>query len=513
MRSISMSIAIGIDLGTSNSAVAIYRKGKVETIPIDGRKTMPSVISFKDNGQILVGNAAKARLYIDPKNSVTSSKRYIGNPDKVYQVQHKTVTTIDVAREVLEKIKKETSKYLGEEVTDAVITIPAYFTDEQREATRKAGELAGLNVLRLLTEPTAAAIAYGLDKERNQTIMVYDLGGGTFDVSILKVENNNFRVIAVDGDSMLGGDDFDEALTEYFMGKITTSAELKQMEEGSASIQRLKEAVEEVKKELSESDFADITIPDIFGTHLDEEIDINTFNRLTEPLLNRTIEKIKEVLKAANLTKRDISRVILVGGSTRMRAVQEIVTKEIKQPFIADNIDEIVAQGAAIMAANLSAPDLDSTPVPIEVEEVTSHSIGIGLINMQNNKLEVFHLIHKNTKLPCTGATISYTMHPFQQSVSMQVFRTESIESSEEAKRGELTLEITNPKKNDVPVVSLFELDQNGILTFSSAEIELDSALVHSFRNNNFEVDMELLDLLISRGDLNVKKVVININK
>ena len=370
-----------------------------------------------------------------------------------------------------------------------------------------------MKVLRLLTEPTAAAIAYGLDKERNQTIMVYDLGGGTFDVSILKVENNNFRVIAVDGDSMLGGDDFDEALTEYFMGKITTSAELKQMEEGSASIQRLKEAVEEVKKELSESDFADIIIPDIFGTHLDEEIDINTFNRLTEPLLNRTIEKIKEVLKAANLTKRDISRVILVGGSTRMRAVQEIVTKEIKQPFIADNIDEIVAQGAAIMAANLSAPDLDSTPVPIEVEEVTSHSIGIGLINMQNNKLEVFHLIHKNTKLPCTGGTISYTMHPFQQSVRMQVFRTESIESSEEAKRGELNLEITNPKKNDVPVVALFELDQNGILTFSSAEIELDSALVHSFRNNNFEVDMELLDLLISRGDLNVKKVVININK
>ena len=312
-----MSIAIGIDLGTSNSAAAIYRKGEVETIPIDGRKTMPSVIFFKDNGQILVGNAAKARLYIDPKNSVTSSKRYIGNPDKVYQVQDKTVTTIDVAREILEKIKKETSKYLGEEVTDAVITIPAYFTDEQREATRKAGELAGLKVLRLLTEPTAAAIAYGLDKERNQTIMVYDLGGGTFDVSILKVENNNFRVIAVDGDSMLGGDDFDEALTEYFMGKITTSAELKQMEEGSASIQRLKEAVEEVKKELSESDFADITIPDIFRTHLDEEIDINTFNRLTEPLLNRTIEKIKEVLKAANLTKRDISRVILVGGSTQ----------------------------------------------------------------------------------------------------------------------------------------------------------------------------------------------------
>ena len=166
---------------------------------------------------------------------------------------------------------------------------------------------------------------------------------------------------------------------------------------------------------MSESDFADITIPDIFGTHLDEEIDIHTFNRLTKPLLDRTIDKIQEVLKAAHLTKRDISRVILVGGSTRMRAVQEIVTKEIKQPFIADNIDEIVAQGAAIMAANLSAPDLDSTPVPIEVEEVTSHSIGIGLVNMQTDQFQVFHLINKNTKLPCIGATISYTMHPYQE--------------------------------------------------------------------------------------------------
>jgi molecular chaperone DnaK len=209
-----MGIAIGIDLGTSNSSAAVYRKGNVEGIPIEGKKILPSVISYRNDGQILVGNAAKSRLYIDPQNSVSSSKRYIGDPKMFYHVQGKTVTPVEAAKNILEKIKAEASKYLGQEVTDAVITIPAYFTNEQREATKKAGELAGFNVLRLLPEPTAAAIAYGLDKERNQTIMVYDLGGGTFDVSILKVENNSFTVVAVDGDSLLGGDDFDDLVAQ-----------------------------------------------------------------------------------------------------------------------------------------------------------------------------------------------------------------------------------------------------------------------------------------------------------
>ncbi|UGB30506.1 Hsp70 family protein [Metabacillus sp. B2-18] len=507
-----MGTAIGIDLGTSNSAVAVYRRGKVETIPVDGRKTMPSVISYKDNGQILVGNAAKARLYIDPLNSIASSKRFIGNRDKVYHVHNRTVTPVDVAKNILEKIRVEASKYIGEEVKDAVITIPAYFTDEQREATRKAGEMAGLNVLRLLSEPTAAAIAYGLDKERNQTIMVYDLGGGTFDVSILKVENNNFRVVAVDGDSMLGGDDFDEAITEYLMKKLNVSGSVKNSNNGSTAIQQLKEAVEELKKELSESDFADITIPDIFGTHLDEEVDIHTFNQLTQSLLDRTIDKIQEVLKAAGLTKNDISRVILVGGSTRMRAVQEVVAKQIKQPYIADNIDEIVAQGAAIMAANLSAPDLDSTPVPIEVEEVTSHSIGIGLIEMETNEFKVFHLINKNTKLPCTGAEICFTIQPYQKELRLQVYRTESRIPTDESKIGELTLKIHKPQAQEVIAVALFEIDQSGILTFSSAEVGRESLIFRSYQEDG-NLDIPLIESMLHSGDLRPVKVVINTNK
>ena len=421
---IELGMAIGIDLGTSNSAAAIYRKGKVESIPIDGRKILPSVISYKEDGQILVGNNAKARLFIDPLNSIASSKRYIGDPGKKYKIHKRVLTPIDAAGEILNKIKTEASKYLGQAVTEAVITVPAYFTSEQREATRKAGEQAGLKVLRLLPEPTAAAIAYGLDKERNQTIMVYDLGGGTFDVSILKVEGNSFKVVAVDGDSMLGGDDFDDKIVQYLIDKEKIGGQIKSNSQASIDLQRLKEAAEEAKKELSESDITDIIIPDILGAHIDEELTIKSFNEMSQSLLNKTIDKIKEVVKEAGLTKRDISRVILVGGSSRMRAVQEIVTEQIKKPFIADNVDEIVAHGAAIMAANLSAPDLDSAPVPIEVENVVPHSLGVGLYF--NDVFKVKHLIHRNTAVPAIGATLCCTRFPFQKKVELPAYRTES---------------------------------------------------------------------------------------
>ncbi|WP_169907595.1 Hsp70 family protein [Priestia abyssalis] len=506
-----MGMAIGIDLGTSNCTAAIYRKGKIESIPIEGRKILPSVVSCKDDGRILVGGAAKSRLYIDPENTVASSKRFIGDPGKVYHIQHKTLTPVDIAQEILQKIKQEASSYLGEEVTDAVITIPAYFTEEQREATKKAGERAGLNVLRLLAEPTAAAIAYGLDKERNQTIMVYDLGGGTFDVSILKVENNSFKVIAVDGDAMLGGDDVDELIVQHLLNKIKTAAGSNQSVQGSLSLQRIKEAAEEAKKELSESDVVDISLPDIFGIHIEEELDIEIFNHMIEPLLHRTIHKIEEVLQSAGLTKREISRVILVGGSTRMKAVQEAVTEQIKKPYIADNVDEVVAYGAAIMAANLSVPDLDSTPVPIIVEEVTAHSFGVDMIDTSDHRLKVFHLIKKNTRLPCTGATIGSTLRPYQPSIRAGVFRTESIMPAEEAKLGELHLPVSI-RPYHVSVVSLFELDEDGILTFSTAEIAKGSPLLSSYRKNK-EVDLQLLHSMIHQGEIVPQKIVIDTKK
>ncbi|WP_157827665.1 Hsp70 family protein [Niallia nealsonii] len=504
-----MGTAIGIDLGTSNSAAAIYRKGKVETIPIDGRKIIPSVISFKENGSVLVGNTAKSRLYIDPLNSIASSKRYMGDPDKIYEIRNNMLTPVDAAKEILQKIKREASKYLGEEVTEAVITIPAYFTSEQREATKKAGEQAGLKVLRLLPEPTAAAIAYGLDKERNQTIMVYDLGGGTFDVSILKVEGNSFKVVAVDGDAMLGGDDFDDEIVQYVLGKIQQTNGVSALKQGSHSLQRLKEAAEEAKKELSESDITDITIPDIFGVHIDEELSIDTFNERIQPLLERTIEKIQEVLKAAELSKRDISRVILVGGSSRMRAVQEIVTQQIKKPFIADNVDEIVAQGAAIMAANLSAPDLDTAPVPIEVENVTAHSLGIAMY--LDDVYSVVHLIKRNSAVPVIGATIGSTMEPYQKAVRLKVYRTESTEPNDKDILGELLLEVT-PKQDPVAVVAIFELNEDGILVLSSAEIPTSSPLVKEYAETD-QINYAKLASMIENSQIKLKNVTIDTNK
>ncbi|MEM1501930.1 Hsp70 family protein [Domibacillus sp. 8LH] len=504
-----MGLAIGIDLGTSNSAAAVYRKGKIESIPVDGKKILPSVISYKDNQNVLVGNSAKSRLYIDPLNSIASSKRYMGDQGKIYSVYGKTITPVDAAREILSKIKIEAGRYLGEEITDAVITIPAYFTSEQREATRKAGELAGLNVLRLLPEPTAAAIAYGLDKERNQTIMVYDLGGGTFDVSILKVESNSFKVIAVDGDSLLGGDDFDDKIVQYLLNKINAVSGMRNGQEGSISLQRLKEAAEEAKKELSESDITDISIPDIFNTHLDEELSIDTFNKMIEPLLNRTIEKIQDVLRSADLTKRDISRVILVGGSSRMKAVQEIVTNEIKKPFIADNVDEIVAHGAAIMAANLSAPDIDSAPIPIEVEDVTAHSFGVQMLSNGTKYIE--HLIRKNTKLPAMGSTIGFTIQPYQKAVNLQVFRTESMVPDQRDKLGQMVLPV-RPQETPVALAAIFELDEDGILVLSSSELPENAPIINEYFETEL-VNLPMLRNMIDSRQIQIQSVEIDTNK
>lgn len=501
-----MGLAVGIDLGTSNTSVAIYRRGKVETIPIEGKKILPSVVSFRNDNEVLVGNSAKSRLYIDPQNSVSSSKRFIGDKTKIYNIHSKKYTPVHIAEEILRKIKKESSRYIGEEVTDAVITIPAYFTDEQREATRIAGELAGFRVLRLLPEPTAAAIAYGLDKERNQTIMVYDLGGGTFDVSILKVENNSFKVIAVDGDSRLGGDDFDQKVVDYLLKKVQNSGSLEK-EEGSLSYQRIKEAAEDAKKELSESDYTDISIPDVFGSHIDEELDIQTFNGMIQPLLDRTVDKMNQVLKEAGLTKRDISRIILVGGSTRMRSVQEIVATNIKKPFIAENVDEIVAQGAAIMAANLSAPNTDMAPVPIVVQDVLSHSLGIALYD-HDDVYKVFHVLSKNTSLPCKGAEMCFTRFPYQYEVELPVYRTESRIPINEEKIGELVMPVS-PSASLSPVASIFDINEDGILTFLSAEISRHSDLYQMYQNEG-RVNIDLLETMIQQNKIKIKKVTID---
>ena len=306
-----MTYAVGIDLGTTNSVIAIYRRGSAETLRIDGRSTMPSVVSFRDDTSILVGQSAKSRLLLDPENTVASTKRFMGDRSKSYKLAGNSLTPINIASLLLKRLVESARKELGNaEIWDAVITVPAYFTEDQKEDTKRAGEEAGLNVLRLLPEPTAAAIAYGLDKEKDQTLMVYDLGGGTFDVSILSVTGNKFTVKAVGGNGNLGGDDFDNAIAEWTSKDFQAKTGIDLLsEKGKAAMsarQRLKEAAETAKIELSQSDRAVIAIPDCLGHPIELEITLAQYNKLIEPMLLSTVECMKSVLRDAKLSADDI---------------------------------------------------------------------------------------------------------------------------------------------------------------------------------------------------------------
>lgn len=414
-----MGYPIGIDLGTTNSVVCVYRHGQVETIPVESRAIMPSAVSVLPNGEVLIGMQAKNRAMIDPENSVTSAKRYIGDGKTEWKIEGTIYTPIDVSRLVVKKLKESAEVFLGASVTEAVVTVPAYFSNNQKRDTRIAAEAAGLKVFQLMPEPTAAAISYGLDKGKDQTIMVYDLGGGTFDVSILKIQGNQFKVIAVDGDFYLGGDDFDLLLVEYlleilqkktkqdvgilrslFQTKKKGQSQEKSPKELVLATQRLKEIAEKAKKDLSESDTAFVQIPNILGISLDEEISLKTYNRLITPLVDRTVTKMKAVLKSAKLGKSDIDRVILVGGSTRNRLVKERVAETIKEPFISERVDEVVAQGAGLVAGYLSSPEEER--LPIEFCNVTPFSLGVCAFEEEGQSHVVNSIIISvNSPVPC----------------------------------------------------------------------------------------------------------------
>jgi molecular chaperone DnaK (HSP70) len=413
-----MTYPIGIDLGTTNSVACVWRRGSIETIPVDGRATMPSAISVRQDGTVLIGQAAKSRAMLEPTQSVTSAKRSIGDGKTQWQIDNKSYTPVDVSALALRRLKAAAESFLGEPVTEAVITVPAYFNNNQKRDTKLAGEAAGLRVLQLLPEPTAAAISYGLDKGKDQTILVYDLGGGTFDVSVLTVKGNQFQVVAVDGDFNLGGDDFDLLLVEHLISLLQKRSnanldlldsllrhlqgtqDLNDPREILVARQRLKEAAEKAKIELSESESARVTLPEILGTSLDEEITLETYNSLIEPLVEKTITKIQAVLKASRLTAEDIDRVILVGGSTRNKLVRQRISSEIKEPFISERVDEVVAQGAAIVAGYLFSPQEDITP--IEFHNVTPFSLGICAYKGEDRSRFINSIIiQKNSPVPC----------------------------------------------------------------------------------------------------------------
>jgi len=434
---------IGIDLGTTNSVVCVRRRGGIETIPLDGRTTLPSVVAFRPDGTVLVGNAARSRAMLEPGQAIASAKRFIGDGETEWRIGDKRYSSVDVSAFILGRLKEAASAFLGEAVREAVITVPAYFNNSQKQSTLKAGALAGLDVLQLLPEPTAAAIAYGLDKGRDQTLLVYDLGGGTFDISVLRIKGNEFQVVAVDGDFHLGGDDFDLALAEHLLGLIgkrtkanpSVLLSLLRTAQGSdapqemlLARQRLKEAAEKAKIELSENDTALVTIPDILGTSLDEEITLAEYNRLISPFVDRTLTKMRDVLRAAQCGAADIDRVILVGGSTRNRLVRERVANAVKEPWVSDRVDEVVAQGAAIVAGSLSVPDVDMAPeevlTPIEFQNVTPFSLGVRASKGRN--MDLFQpVISRNTAIPVVAEREFTTFRANQKSVDVSVFQGE----------------------------------------------------------------------------------------
>lgn len=510
-----MAYAVGIDLGTTNSIVSIYRRGIPETVAIEGRANVPSIVSFRNDGSVLVGHAAKARLLLDPENTVSSVKRFMGDRKKTYKIGRKSLTPTDISSLVLKKLVEGARKTLGEDIWDAVITVPAYFTEGQREATRKAGEEAGLNVLRLTPEPTAAAIAYGLDKGKDQTIMVYDLGGGTFDVSILQIRGNKFEVKAVGGDTHLGGDDLDHAIMEWVnnkFSKVTGKDILKDKSRDAAMArQRLKEAAETAKIELSQSERAVISIPECMGHPIDMEISLKEYNEIISPLLKRTVMCMHSVLKDARLKPVDIDRVILVGGSTKNRSVREIVAREIKEPYVSDRVDEVVSHGAAIVASSMFLPEEDA--LPIEISDVTGHSLGIAMVD-DYDKLFFKPIIQRQTSYPCKRGCLGFTVRPNQTSVLMRVFRGENMDPEKNTLLGELELPVTPPSPEYVPLGAVFELDKDGIIHFTAVRLPAmdtyELKQIYDYYQSNKELDIDRVDTLIKSGKVTTRSVDIN---
>ena len=506
-----MTYAVGIDLGTTNSVVSIYRRGVVETLLIDGRSTMPSVVSFRNDESVLVGQSAKARLQLDPENTVASTKRFMGDRSKSYCIGGKFLSPVNISSLILKQLVEGASKALGETVRDVVIAIPAYFTEAQREDTKRAGEEAGLNILRLIPEPTAAAIAYGLDKEKDQTLMVYDLGGGTFDVSILAVKGNIFEVKAVGGDSCLGGDDFDQAIIVWASKQFQAQTGIDLLSEtsrvGMVARQRLKEAAETAKIELAQSNQAILAIPDCFGHPLELELSLSEYNVLIAPLLQRTVDCLKSVLRDANLEVEDIDRVILVGGSTKNRAVKEMVSREIRDPYIAERVDEVVSHGSAIVAANLYLPDA----VNIEVTDVTAHSLGIAMLNAEE---ELFFqpIIPRQTTYPCRSGVLGYTNHPMQEEVNIRVFRGEDTEPKRNTYLGELLLPVSSPQPEQIPIGAIFDLDADGIIHFTAVQLPVglrsESIMQYGIEHDG-ALYLTVVDASIKSGEAKTKMVKI----